>query len=164
MRIGESASLCKIIHAGERFITPRATTTTAVTASVIRPDFNAAHRNPENPCSTFAPSIKTLPFVKMKGGGRRARAASYWKDVPTGDGRDDFKRGRKYAALTIAAIIANGCASWDLEKIIKAVVIDAASRKAKGGKYSPCVLPPAVEGFIHELSHQLCVRITGSKL
>jgi hypothetical protein len=160
MRIGESR--CRIIHARDRFITPRATTTTAVTAVVIRPDFNAAHRKPEKPC-TFAPSIKTLPFVKMKGGGRRATAASYWKDVPTGDGRDDFKRGRKYAALTIAAIIADGCASWDLEKIIKAVVIDAASRKAKGGKFSPCVLPPAIEGFIHELSHQLCVRITGSK-
>jgi hypothetical protein len=164
MRIFESASPCKIIHARERFITSRATTTCAVTATVIRPDFNAAHPQPENPCRTFAPSLKTLPFVKIKGGGRRAHAASYWKDVPTGDGRDDFKRGRKYAALTIAAIIANGCASWDLEKIIKAIVIDAASCKAKGEKYSPCVLPPAVQGFIHELSHQLCVRITGSKL
>jgi hypothetical protein len=33
--------------------------------------------------------------------------------------------------------------------------MDAASRRAKGGKYSR-TLPSAIDGFIHELSRQLC--------
>jgi hypothetical protein len=152
----ELASHPKVIHARERFIAPRATMAAVVTATIIRPDF----REREKPRGTFAPPLKTLPFVKIKGGGRRGRPASYWKDAPTGNGRDDFKRGQKYAALTIAAIAADDCASWDLERIIEAMVIDAASRNAKGGKYSRS-LPPAVDGFIHELSRQLCSSLTG---
>jgi hypothetical protein len=151
----------KVIYAGARFITPRATTTTLVSASIVRPDFKAAYGKPEQPHRTFAPSLKTLPFVKLKGGGRRTRAG-YWKDAPTGNGRDDFKRGQKYAALTIVAIAADRCASWDLEGIIEAIVIDAASRKVKGGTYSR-TLPPAVDGFIHELSRQFCASITGNE-
>jgi hypothetical protein len=76
MRAAELASHSKIIHAAERFITPRAATTAVVTASVIRLNF----KEPKKPRDTFAPPLKTLPFVKMKGGGRRARSASYWKE------------------------------------------------------------------------------------
>ena len=102
------------------------------------------------------------PSYTNPGHGQRARHGSYWNDTPTGKGRDDFKRGRDYAALTMAAIGAESCASWDLERIIEAIVIDAASRKAKGGKYSR-TLPPAVYGFIHELSRQFCAKVTGSQ-
>jgi hypothetical protein len=63
-----------------------------------------------------------------------------------------------YAALTMAAITADGCA-WYLERILDGIVRDVASRKAKGGKYSR-TLPPAVIGFIHELSRQYCARRT----
>ena len=52
---------------------------------------------------------------------------------PTGNGRDDFKRGKEYAALTIEVMTADGCA-WYLEKIIEAIVADAVWRKAKGGR------------------------------
>jgi len=159
MRSRESSTHSKVIHAGERFIAARATTTTALNADVITPDFKARYRTPEKSCCTFASSLESLPFVKMKGGGRCVRPASYWKDTPTGNGRDDFKRGQKYAALTIAAIAADDCAAWDLARIIEAMVADAASRKVKGGKYSR-TLPPAIDGFIHELTRQLCANLT----
>ena len=158
MRTAELTSQSKVIDAGARFIAPRAITPNVVTASIIRPDFTGSHWKPRR---TFGPSLKTLPFVKMKGHGQRARPTTFWNDAPTGKGRDDFKRGRRYATLAIAAIAADGCASWDLERIIEAIVVDAASRKVKGGKYSR-TLPPAVDGFIHELSRQFCARIIAS--
>jgi hypothetical protein len=163
-RTTELTSDTNLIDARERFIAPRPSTTSAVTANIISADFKDAYWKPgycepEKPRRTFAPSRKTLPFIKMEGGGS---PASYWNDTPTEKGRDDFKRGRDYAALTIAAIATDSCASWDLERIIEAIVIDAASRKAKGGKYSR-TLPPAVYGFIHELSRQFCAKITGSQ-
>jgi hypothetical protein len=149
-----------VIQASERFITPRPTTPTKTTASVIRADFGP---KPEIHRNKLPASLKSLPFVEMKVGRRRASAAGFWTDAPTGNGRDDFKRGQRYAALTIAAMTADGCVSWYLEKIIEGIVSDAASRKAKGGKYSRA-LPPAVVGFIHELSRQYCAGITGNQL
>jgi hypothetical protein len=151
-----------VIHAGERFIAPRPITITAAPASVLRPDFEATYWTTEKPLRTFSPSFDRLPFVKMKGSGR-TRAASFWTDAPTENGRADFKRGRTYAALTIAAMTADGRTLCYLERIIEAIVIDAACRKTKGGKYSRA-LPPAVEGFIHELSRQFCAKITDNQL
>jgi hypothetical protein len=148
-----------VIRVGERFMAHRPITT-AVTATVIRPDFKAADWRSEKIRRTLGPSVKRLPFVTIKRGSPCADAASYWNDVPTGDGREDFRRGKKYAALAIEAVTADGCASWYLEKIIQAIVVDAVSRKARGGKHSR-TLPPAVDGFIHELSCQLCASISG---
>jgi hypothetical protein len=150
----------KVIYASTRFTARRATTVTLAGASIVRLKFKAGSRRAEQPRDALRLSLKTLPFIRLKGGdGTRT---SFWKDVPTGKGRDDFKRGQKYAALTIAAIAADKCASWDLEKIIEAIVSDAASRRAKGGIYSR-TLSPAVDGFIHELSRQLCATITGDE-
>jgi hypothetical protein len=162
MRRAASILQSKVIDARARFIRPRATTPSIGSANLIRPDFSSCHWKPEKPRHTLGPSLKSLPFVEMKGSGQRASPASFWKDIPTGKGRDDFKRGRRYAALAIAAIAADGCASWELAKIIKAIVVDAASRRAKGGKYSR-TLPPAIDGFIHELSRQLCRGIAGMR-
>jgi hypothetical protein len=148
-RTGE-VPFSNVIQVGERFLTHRPTTT-KVSASIIRPDFEAGYWTPEKLHHTFAPSLKQLPFVMVTGGRR-----TYWNDAPTGNGRDDFKRGKKYAALAIKAMTADGC-PWYLEKIIKAIVIDSMSRKAKGGKHSRA-LPPSVDGFIHELSRQLCAN------
>lgn len=148
-----------VIRVGERFMANRPTKT-GMTASIIRPDFKAASCRPETSRRMVAPSVRHLPFVTLKSKRPRAGATNYWNDVPTGNGRNDFRRGKQYAALTIKAMIADGCASWYLEKIIHAIVVDAVARKAKGGKHSR-TLPPAVDGFIHELSGQLCARITG---
>jgi hypothetical protein len=142
-----------VIEAAERFMAHRPAGT-AVTASVVRADFKAFYGTSGNLRRTLGPSIMRLPFVTMNGKGPSAGAKSYWNDVPTGNGRNDFKRGKKYAALALEAMSADGCA-WYLEKIIEAIVLDAVSRRAKGGKYSRN-LPPAADGFIHELSRRLC--------
>jgi hypothetical protein len=134
-------------------------TKTGAAASIIRPDFRAAHRTPQKIRRKLGPSVKRLPFVTLAGGSPRSRVKSYWNDVPTANGRDDFKRGKKYAALAIEAMTADGCA-WYLERIMEAIVADARSRKARGGKHSR-TLPPAVDGFIHELSRRFCAMLSG---
>jgi hypothetical protein len=157
------AAPSNVIHAGERFIAPRPITTTAAPARVLRPNFKANDWTMERPLHTYLPFFDSLPFIKMKAGSRRTRATSFWTDAPTGNGRADFKRGRAYAALTIAAMTADGRTSCYLERIIEAIVIDAAFRKTKGGKYSRA-LPPAVEGFIHELTRQIYAKTTDNQL
>ena len=147
-----------VIEAAARFTAPRPRTN-VVTASVIKADFRAVCRKPEKTRRMGGRSLTRLPFVSTKGGSPRAGVKRYWKDVPTGNGREDFKRGKKYAALTIEAMTADGCA-WYLERIIEAIVLDAVARKAKGGRHSR-TLPPAVDGFIHELSRRLGATITG---
>jgi hypothetical protein len=157
--VADSVPTPNVIRVGERFMAHRPTTT-AMTATVIRPDFKAAPWRPETTRRTVAPSVRRLPFVTINCDSPCASATNYWNDVPTGNGRDDFRRGKQYAALTIKAMTVDGCASWYLEKIIHAIVVDAVARRAKGGKHSR-TLPPTVDGFIHELSRQFCARITG---
>ena len=149
-----------VIQVGERFMANRPTTT-AMTATIIRPDFKAACWRPETspPHGRAVRQASAVRYDELQSS-PRAGATNYWNDVPTGNGRNDFRRGKQYAALTIKAMIADGCASWYLEKIIHAIVVDAVARRAKGGKHSR-TLPPAVDGFIHELSGQFCARITG---
>ena len=152
-RIGAALLSSNVVYASARFAAHRPKPTTAVTASIIRPDFKAGLWTPDRARHKRARSLKRLPFVAMKDH-RGGRAANYWSDAPTGNGRDDFKRGKEYAVLTIEAMTVDGC-PWYLEKIIEALVTDAISRRARGGKHSRA-LPPAVNGFIHELSRQLC--------
>jgi hypothetical protein len=147
-----------IIEAAERFMAHRPTKTGG-SASIIRPDFRPARPTPRALRRKLGPSLKRLPFVTIKQGGPRAGVKRYWNDVPTGNGRDDFKRGKKYAALTIDAMTEDGC-TWYLERILEAIVADAVSRRAKGGKHSR-TLPPAVDGFIHELSRRFGATIAG---
>jgi hypothetical protein len=147
-----------VIEAAARFTAPRPRRS-VVTASVIEADFRAARWTPEKLRRIVGPSLKRLPFVSKKAGSSRAGVKRYWNDAPTGDGRADFKRGKKHAALTVEAMTGDGCA-WYLERIIEAIVLDAVARKAKGGRYSRS-LPPAVDGFIHELSRRICATITG---
>jgi hypothetical protein len=147
-----------VIEAAEKFMAHRPATT-AGTASVIRPDFRSGQPKPAHHRRTHGPSLARLPFVTMKGRRRRAGARSYWNDVPTGNGRDDFKRGLRYAALAVEAMTADD-APWYLERILEAIVLDAASRKASGGKHSR-TLPPAADGFIYELSRRFSVAGSG---
>jgi hypothetical protein len=71
------------------------------------------------------------------------RATIYWNDTPSGNGHADF---------------ADGCGPHYLQCIIEAMIHDAVVRRAKGGKRSRR-LPPAVDGFLFELSQQLCSGI-----
>ncbi len=138
----------KVIDAANRFAAPAS----------IRPV--AAYWTPDDIRRLCGPSIKLLPFVTMKDGNPIAGATSYWNDIPTGNGHADFKRGNSYALLTMQAIIADGCGPHYLQCIIEAMIHDAVVRRAKGRKRSRR-LPPAVDGFLFELSRQLCSAFTG---
>ncbi len=147
-----------VVHAGERFLAPRPAVPMVGAARVIKPDFRSCYPAPEaEPRRAFLPFFRNLPFVRIKRSGGRASVASYWTDVPTEDGRADFKRGKGYAALVIVAMNADAGGACFLERIIEGIVIDVASRRAKGGKHSR-TLPPAVQGFFYELSRQLSSR------
>jgi len=147
-----------VVHAEERFLAPRAAVPSAGTARVIKPNFGACYWAPDaEPQRAITPFLQNLPFVRIKGSGRHGRVASYWTDGPTGNGRADFKRGREYAVRVFVAMDADADGACYLERIIEAIVIDAASRRAKSGKYSR-TLPPAVQGFIYELARQLPSR------
>jgi hypothetical protein len=100
----------------------------------------------------FAPSVKVLPFVKRdQKRPFNATPLKWWDDTPGIDHKLDVKRGRAYATMTIEAIAADKCGSNPLEAIFKSIVDDAVARKIKGGKHSR-TLPPAVDGYLWELS------------
>ena len=144
-----------VVHAEERFLAPRPAVSMVGIARVTKLHFGLGYRTAEpEPQRGIVPFLQNLPFVKIKGSGRRARVASYWIDTPTGNGRADFRRGRGFAARVIVAMNADPESACYLERIIEAIVIDAASRRGRGGKYSR-TLPPASQGFIYELSRQL---------
>jgi hypothetical protein len=155
---GEVTTHPNVVLAAERFLAPRTALLNVGPAQVVRPNFSARYRTPDaEPQRAFSPFFQNLQFVGIKGSGRHARVTSYWTDAPTEDGRADFKRGREHATRVIVAMNADADGACYLERIIEAIVIDAASRRAKGGKYSR-KLPPAIQGFFYELSRQLPSR------
>ncbi|MDQ6734646.1 MAG: hypothetical protein M3Z35_11145 [Nitrospirota bacterium] len=109
----------------------------------------------------FAPSIKALPFVARRDGARVTEPPlSWWKDTPGADHHSDCKRGRSYALLVIDALAADRCGSPPLENIFAAIIEDAVRRRLKGGKHAR-TLPPAVDGFLWELSRFIAGRVAG---
>jgi len=100
----------------------------------------------------YAPAFKSLPFIQRKSETSICeRPITFWNDVPGFDHKTDFKRGRLFAEMTIEAIAADNCGSGPLEATFEAIIKDAVARKAKGGKHAR-TLPPAVDGFLWELS------------
>jgi hypothetical protein len=106
---------------------------------------------PDELRAMFVPSVKALPFVSAEWH-NEYWPESMWVDVPTDDWRADRERGKHFAKLTIAALIADrpnhGRA---LEIIFEAIVNDAIRRRAKGGKGSRTMLG-AVDGYLGELA------------
>jgi hypothetical protein len=100
----------------------------------------------------FAPAFKSLPFVQRKDEATvLGRPITFWNDTPGFDHKADCRRGRLYAEMMIDAIAADKCGSRPLEETFEAIIKDAVARKAKGGKHAR-TLPPAVDGFLWELS------------
>ena len=111
MAAQQSRTLAKgiVIDAADRFVARRAAgrrraPKPAVPAVVVTPDFDAGCWTPARLRRSCAPSVKLLPFVTLRvDGNPYAPAASYWDVAPSGKPRDDFKRGKQYAAMTIEA-------------------------------------------------------------
>jgi hypothetical protein len=100
----------------------------------------------------YAPAFKSLPFIQRKNETSIfEKPITFWNDAPGFDHKTDFKRGRLFAEMTIEAIAADNCGSGPLEATFAAIIKDAVARKAKGGKHTR-TLPPAVDGFLWELS------------
>ena len=115
--------------------------------------------------SIFAPSYKALPFVTLKKVEERTGdyrdAESWWNDVPTDDGIEDYQRGKAYARMAAAAIEADRCIPRGLQLTFEHIFLDAVRRREKRGKYSRS-LAPAAEGFISELALLINARAGGA--
>jgi hypothetical protein len=152
-----------VINATDRFVGRRPGARQAEAGSsavVIKPDFDSGCWTAERMRRACAPSVKLLPFVQLRSDGNPyAPAVSNWNVTSSENPREDFKRGKAYAAMTIQALKADDCSSRELERIFEAIVADAVARRRKGGKGSRRILSPVADGFIHQLSR----AITGWK-
>jgi hypothetical protein len=106
--------------------------------------------------------LRRMPFVTLHDDGS---PATWWNDVPTKGGikaiQADRRRGEAYADMLVDALIADdakGCIPLWL--VINAIVDDAIKRRAKGGTGSRR-LPPAVHGFLTQLSLRMTDRFCG---
>jgi hypothetical protein len=100
----------------------------------------------------YAPAFKSLPFVQRKEGASFGdHPLTFWNDTPGFDHKTDYRRGCLYAEMMIEAIAADNCTSRPLEGTFEAIIKDAMARKIRGGKHAR-TLPPAVDGFLWELS------------
>ena len=111
--------------------------------------------------SIFAPSVKVLPFVtrdpkKPLDG----HPLTWWNDEPGIDHKLDRKRGVAYADMLIDTIAADRCGGLPIERIFESIIEDTVARKIKGGKHSR-ILPPAVDGFLWQLSRTIATKAGG---
>jgi hypothetical protein len=103
--------------------------------------------------------LRRMPFVTLHDDGS---PATWWNDVPTKSGikaiHADRRRGEEYADMVVDALVADdakGCIPLWL--VINAIVDDAIKRRAKGSRK----LPPAVHGFLTQLSLRMTDRFCG---
>jgi hypothetical protein len=103
--------------------------------------------------------LRRMPFVTLHDDGS---PATWWNDVPTKGGikaiHADRRRGEEYADMVVDALVADdakGCIPLWL--VINAIVDDAIKRRAKGSRK----LPPAVHGFLTQLSLRMTDRFCG---
>ena len=95
------------------------------------------------------PAIKALPFVKLRANDQPLwRPESFWCVEPTGKRESDFRLGRKYARLAMAAMKADQD-SHLLALVIQDIIKDAIERIGKKGRGRRS---PAALGFLAEIS------------
>jgi hypothetical protein len=76
-----------------------------------------------------------------------------WADVPTDDRLADLERGKRFAEVTISAMIADQCKHGRaLHLIFEAIIDDAVRRRVKGGNGSR-KLQAAVYGYLEVLTN-----------
>jgi hypothetical protein len=95
------------------------------------------------------PAIKALPFVKLRANDQPLwRPESFWYVEPTGERESDFRLGRKYARLAMAAMKADQDSRL-LALVIQDIIKDAIERIGKKGRGRRS---PAALGFLAEIS------------
>jgi hypothetical protein len=105
------------------------------------------------------PAAKSLPFVKLRPNDQPLwQPESFWNVEPTGKREYDFKLGRKYARLAIAAMKADGD-SHLISLIIQDIVKDTVARMGKKGRGARNA---TVLGFLAEISE--VAATAGSRL
>ena len=95
------------------------------------------------------PATKALPFVKLRDNDQPLwQPESFWHVEPTGKRESDFKLGREYARLAIAAMKADRN-SHLMARVIQDIIKDAVERLGdkRQGRRSPAAL-----GFLAEIS------------
>jgi hypothetical protein len=95
------------------------------------------------------PATKALPFVKLRANDQPLwRPESFWYVEPTGKREHDFRLGRKYARLAVAAMKADRDIHL-IALIIQDIIKDAIERTGgkRRGRRSPAAL-----GFLAEIS------------
>ena len=101
------------------------------------------------------PAAKTLPFVKLRANDQPLwRPESFWHVDPTGKREDDFKRGRKYARLAIAAMKADRDSQL-VARVVQDIIKDAVERNGQKGRGRRS---PAALGFLAEISELIAAR------
>jgi hypothetical protein len=101
----------------------------------------------------FNPTYNLLPFVTRSPISRACDVPlSFWNDVPTRGRKSDHARGRDYARLALAAIAADDSSSRPLEQTFRAIIKQVAAQPRRGRKRTRA-LPPAVDGFLWEMSN-----------
>jgi hypothetical protein len=98
--------------------------------------------------SVFFPTVKTLPFVKLKKDDEPSwRPERYWCVEPQGRWLAQRKLGASYARDLLAAMRADGCRSSVLAHVLQDLIRDCRERDKEEG--------PLVIGFLHELARIL---------
>lgn len=111
-----------------------------------------------------APAFKALPFVTLKEPEERTGGfgdgSSWWNDAPTDNCCADYRRGKAYAQMAVAAIAVDACHVRALELVFEHIYLDAIRRREKGGKYSRS-MPNAAQGFLSEIAKVITVKAGG---
>jgi hypothetical protein len=95
------------------------------------------------------PATKALPFVKLRANDQPLwRPESFWHVEPSGNRDRDFRLGRKYARLAIAAMKADRD-SHLMALVIQDIIKDAVERNGRTGQGRRS---PAALGFLAEIS------------
>ncbi len=101
----------------------------------------------------FHPTVKALPFIKLKTDHQPAwQPESYWCVEPSGKFEKDYELGKLYARQCVAAMRADGCNC--LSNIFGDMIRDGIERE-KPGKRRKRRRSPAIVGFLHQLAQML---------
>jgi hypothetical protein len=109
-----------------------------------------------------------LPFVDPAPPRRtdgRLGTRNCWNDTSTESGVDNYKRGERYAEMTLSAMRAARVKKYDnlsrvigaiaLSDVLESMVRDAVTRQKNGGSGSRTIITSAMSGFLSVLTRDI---------